>query len=71
MVERAIAAFTDPEASRFIWGTGFHWYCDSKFDNVRLVHDAWPDKKLIFTEGCQEGGPHAGEWEWANATRAP
>jgi glucosylceramidase len=28
-----------------------------------MVHDAWPDKQLLFTEGCQEGGPHTGEWE--------
>jgi glucosylceramidase len=27
------------------------------------VHDAWPDKHLLFTEGCQEGGPHHGQWE--------
>jgi glucosylceramidase len=33
-----------------------------RFDNVQLVHDAFPDKKLLFTEGTQEGGPHLGEW---------
>jgi glucosylceramidase len=27
------------------------------------VHDAWPDKQLLFTEGCQEGGPHNGSWD--------
>ena len=26
-------------------------------------NDAWPDKKLLFTDGCQEGGPHLGAWE--------
>ena len=26
------------------------------------MHDAWPDKKLLFSEGCQEQGPHFGEW---------
>ena len=30
---------------------------------VQAVHDAWPDKQLLFTEGCQEGGPHTGSWE--------
>jgi len=30
---------------------------------VQQVHDAWPDKRLLFTEGCQEGGPHHGSWE--------
>jgi hypothetical protein len=54
-----------PEAARYIWGTGFHWYVEDHFDHVQLVHDAWPDKQLLFTEGCQEGGPHWGRWELA------
>ena len=63
MVERASVAYADPEAARYIWGTGFHWYGEDHFDHVQLVHDAWPDKQLLFTEGCQEGGPHPGSWE--------
>ena len=63
MVERASVVLSDPEAARYVWGTGFHWYGEDHFDHVQLVHDAWPDKKLLFTEGCQEGGPHTGEWE--------
>ncbi|MBC7730628.1 MAG: glycoside hydrolase family 30 protein [Bacteriovorax sp.] len=63
MVERASVAYADPEAAKYIWGTGFHWYGEDHFDHVQLVHDAWPDKQLLFTEGCQEGGPHPGSWE--------
>jgi glucosylceramidase len=63
MVERASVVYRDPEAARYAWGTGFHWYGSDHFDNVQLLHDAWPDKKLLFTEGCQEGGPHLGSWE--------
>jgi glucosylceramidase len=63
MVERAAVAYKDPEANKYIWGTGFHWYGPDKFDNVQIVHDAWPDKHLLFTEGCQEGGPHIGSWD--------
>ena len=63
MVERASVVLSDPEAAKYVWGTGFHWYVEDHFDHVQLVHDAWPDKKLLFTEGCQEGGPHTGEWE--------
>jgi len=62
LVHRASVAYNDPEAAKYIWGAGFHWYGPDKFDNVRLLHDAWPDKHLLFTEGCQEGGPHTGEW---------
>ena len=62
MVERASVVYADPQTARYVWGTGFHWYGEDHFDQVQLVHDAWPDKKLLFTEGCQEGGPHLGSW---------
>lgn len=62
MVERARTVLGDPHAAKYIWGIGFHWYVHDRFDNVQLTHDAFPDKKLIFTEGTQEGGPHLGEW---------
>lgn len=63
MFERAKVMYEDPQAAQYVWGTGFHWYGDDCFENVQRVHDAFPDKALIFTEGCQEGGPHIGEWE--------
>jgi len=62
MFERAKVILDDPEAAHYVWGVGFHWYVNDKFDNVQLVHEAYPDTKLLFTEGCQEGGPHLGEW---------
>ena len=65
MVERASVIYGDAEAAKYIWGTGFHWYMENHFEHVQLVHDAWPDKQLLFTEGCQEGGPHWGRWELA------
>ena len=63
MVERASVVYADAEAARYVWGTGFHWYGENHFDHVQMVHDAWPDKHLLFTEGCQEGGPHHGSWD--------
>jgi glucosylceramidase len=59
LFERANVILSDPEASKYVWGTGFHWYEDWKdgtpmFKNVAAVNDAYPDKKLIFTEGCNE-----------------
>jgi len=63
MVERARTVLSDPDAAKYVWGTGFHWYCGNHFDNVQKVHDEFPDKQLIFTEGCQEGGPHIGSWD--------
>lgn len=65
LVERASVMYSDAEAASYVWGTGFHWYGEDHFDHLQLVHDAWPDKHLLFTEGCQEGGPHHGSWEVA------
>ncbi|MDP2089437.1 MAG: glycoside hydrolase family 30 protein [Flavobacteriaceae bacterium] len=57
--QRANVILNDPEAAKYVWGIGFHWYEDWKdgvpmFDNVRKVHEAYPDKNLIFTEGTNE-----------------
>ncbi|RXP44335.1 glycosyl hydrolase [Lutibacter sp. HS1-25] len=59
LFERASVILSDPEASKYVWGTGFHWYEDWKdgtpmYKNVEMVNQAFPDKKLIFTEGCNE-----------------
>lgn len=62
MVERASAVLSDPEAAKYVWGTGFHWYVSEAFENVGKVHELFPDKHLLFTEGCQEGGVKLGEW---------
>jgi glucosylceramidase len=53
--QRVEAAYEDTEASKYIWGTAFHWYVGDHFDNVRLVHDAFPDKKLLYTEAGMNG----------------
>ena len=63
MVERANIVYADAAAAHYVWGTGFHWYGEDDFDHVQQVHDAWPEKHLLFTEGCQEGGPHLGSWD--------
>jgi len=60
LFQRANTIFNDPEASKYAWGSGFHWYEDWKdgqpmFNSVKAVNEAYPDKKLLFTEGCNEG----------------
>jgi len=57
--QRASTLLSDPEAASFVWGIGFHWYepwsgGDQMFDNIRLVHETFPEKHLIFTEGCAD-----------------
>jgi glucosylceramidase len=55
MYQRAKIAYEDPKASQYIWGTAFHWYVGDHYDNVRMVHDAFPDKKLLYTEAGMDG----------------
>ncbi|MBC7510365.1 MAG: glycoside hydrolase family 30 protein [Ferruginibacter sp.] len=59
MFQRANVIFDDKEASKYAWGIGFHWYESwsggaEMYDNVARVHESWPDKNIMFTEGCAE-----------------
>ncbi|TGY42311.1 glucosylceramidase [Clostridium sartagoforme] len=61
--DRAKVVLDDKEANQYVWGTGIHWYVSEEFENSSKVHNDYPDKHLIFTEGCQEGGVHIGSWK--------
>ncbi len=57
--QRASVVLGDSVAAKYIWGIGFHWYetwtkSGMQFDNVRLVHEAFPNANLVFSEGCVE-----------------
>jgi glucosylceramidase len=54
MYQRASTVYEDPEAAKYVWGMGFHWYVHDDFDNVKRVHETFPDKNLLFTEGCSD-----------------
>jgi glucosylceramidase len=74
MYQRATIIFDDPEASKYAWGIGFHWYESwsggtEMYDNVARVHEAWPDKNIMFTEGCAESFKAGGYYNWALGER--
>lgn len=57
--QRASILLGDPDAAKYIWGIGFHWYetwtgSGMQFENLKRVKEAFPSKNLIFTEGCVE-----------------
>ncbi len=64
--QRSYITYQDPEASKYVWGAAFHWYGDNCYENVSLLHDAFPEKKLFFSEGCN-GGNNYGDPEWGDA----
>ncbi|MGN6401224.1 MAG: glycoside hydrolase family 30 protein [Flavisolibacter sp.] len=57
--QRATTILNDPAAAKYVWGIGFHWYetwtgSSMQFENVKRVHETFPAKNLIFTEGSVE-----------------
>jgi glucosylceramidase len=74
MYQRASTILEDPDAAKYVWGVGFHWYetwtgAGMNFENERRVAESFPDKKLIFTEGCAESFDATRYHEWALGER--
>jgi len=74
ITNRANTIFEDPEASKYAWGIGFHWYETwtgglPKYDNLKNINESYPSKNMMFTEGCQEGFKTERLHYWPNAER--
>lgn len=59
LYQQASTILEDPGAAKYVWGIGFHWYetwtgSGMQFEATRRTHEAFPNKNLIFTEGCVE-----------------
>lgn len=69
--QRASVILNDADAAKYVWGVGFHWYEDwsggkSMYQNVATVNQNYPDKNLIFTEGCVESFDASKYQLWQN-----
>jgi len=74
MYQRASVVLGDPDAAKYIWGFGFHWYetwtgSGMEFENLKRVKEAFPEKELIFTEGCKEKFELAKVTDWSLGER--
>jgi glucosylceramidase len=74
MNQRARVIFDDPVAAKYAWGMGFHWYEDwsggeQMYNNVAKVHEDYPTKNLIFTEGCNDKFTAEKYQFWANGEK--
>jgi glucosylceramidase len=74
ITNRANTILGDPEAAKYVWGTGFHWYetwtgSKANYENLRRVKESFPDKQLMFTEGCNEAFDAEKYQYWPNAER--
>ncbi|MFN8301924.1 MAG: glycoside hydrolase family 30 protein [Saprospiraceae bacterium] len=70
LYQRAAALLSDPQAAKYIWGIGFHWYeiwnGGRQYENVKRVAESFPGKNLLLTEACNY--PFSWEtfnqWHW-------
>ena len=54
IMDRALVMMSDKEAAKYIYGLAFHWYSGDHFEQLEMFNRLYPDKKLIFSEGCYE-----------------
>ena len=73
LYQRASTILSDPEAAKYVWGIGFHWYETwtgaATPENVKRVAESFPDKPLLLTEACN--GPFSwntiNQWDWGES----
>lgn len=54
ILRRANVYFNDEEVKQNAAGLFYHWYDGDKHIELSKVHELYPDKDLIFSEGCIE-----------------
>lgn len=70
LYHRASTILSDPEAAKYVWGIGFHWYevwtGGRQYENVKRVAESFPETNLLLTEACHY--PFSWEtidqWKW-------
>lgn len=51
--ERA-CTIIDETTNHMVAGVAFHWYSGDHFEALKMIHEKFPDKKLILSEACIE-----------------
>jgi len=72
--QRVNTILGDPEAAKYVWGIGYHWYetwagGQPMYKNVADVHEAYPDKPLVLTEASIEKYSFDRLQYWPNGER--
>jgi glucosylceramidase len=52
-LERTLAVI-DEETRSMVKGVAFHWYSGDHFEALDMIRERFPEKKLLFSEGCVE-----------------
>ena len=59
----------DETTDAMVAGVAFHWYSGDHFDALGMIHDKFPDKKLILSEACIEYSKFASDDFLKNAQK--
>lgn len=54
IIERARVMLSDADANKYISGIAFHWYSGDHFEQLDMFKKLYPDKDIVFSEGCYE-----------------
>ncbi len=54
VVERARVMLDDKDAAKYIYGIAMHWYSGDHFEQLEMFNRLYPDKDIVFSEGCYE-----------------
>ena len=70
LYQRASTILNDPDAAKYLWGIGFHWYevwnGGRQYENVKRVEETFPGKNLMLTEACNYpfSWQTFNDWKW-------
>lgn len=53
-LERALETINTNEMRECISGIAVHWYSGDHFEQLAMIHKVFPEKRIVFTEGCVE-----------------
>ncbi len=62
-------ALIDEKTDEMIAGIAFHWYSGDHFENLRMIRERFPGKKLLMSEGCIEYSKFTADDYLKNAQR--
>ena len=53
-IERAKVILSDSKAAKYVYGIALHWYSGDHFEQLDMFKKLYPDKDIVFSEGCYE-----------------
>lgn len=54
VVERSKVMLNDDKAREYIQGIAVHWYSGDHFEQLGIFKELYPNKDIVFSEGCYE-----------------